>query len=221
LLQAGGSLPVWGDDPALTPAELGTPGSLQINVVWAKVPTVGAVPVAGKSVVVRLIDNRNRPFETILKRPASGASSSYVLFSNVTMGPAKVLVFAFPADDATGEVQARSAFTQEIQASTKVTKAVSLENAVASLAVSPPTGTPLKVGQKGAWKVVALDVSGTPVVVAASSWLWSVPKTDVMASVAAGDTLTVTGLKPGAAVATVTDLESKKTSSVVILVLGK
>jgi hypothetical protein len=146
----------------------------------------------------------------LLVRPTNGNGDLPTSTTAVDLpqGGLSVVAQAFPSSDGTGTPDASADTTAQIVAGKTTKVKLSLGSTIARVAILPETvqltGNPVTIN------ATAFDGQGN--VVLTNSWTWANSDSKVLHLVPAGANATVTALKAGSSVVTITETESGKSA---------
>ncbi|MHB9026523.1 MAG: Ig-like domain-containing protein [Armatimonadota bacterium] len=203
LAGCGGGLPA--DPPPATGV------TVRLTISWPVRSRL--IPLATSSIEVVATGENGFTASQVGNRPAEGGPS-IVQLTALPYGPMTFTVNAYPEADAAGTALAAGVTSVVLSTQLEFIDIV-LSSTITSVTITPATGLTVGLGQTLPLTATFRDEGGNMVLVTPSQITWSAEPSTVAGVDNAG---VVTGIAPGEATITVTDLESGVSGSVTIQV---
>jgi len=189
-------------------------GRAKISVHWPARPSAGTagsrlIPASANSIRVSFLNGTTEVKNALLVRPEDSSLPTSTTLVDLPQGNLSVVAQAFPASDGTGTTQARGDTVAQIVAGQSTTVNLTLGTTIDHVAILPETvqltGNPVPI------TATAFDSQGN--VVLTNSWTWANSDSTVLHLVASGANATITALKQGASIVTITETESGRSTA--------
>lgn len=197
-------------ETAATPTVTG--GRSTFTVVWPDESRL--VPAAANSVRVEFLLNGGVIAEGLLVRPTGGGRAT-TTFNSLPVRTLLVRATAFPTSNGMGIAQATGSMSVTIRNGEVIPVTVTMASTIVQLEVTPVPPT-ITVGQSLQLSVTAKDSAGNIVLTAPSKMEWS----SSHPAVSVDNSGVIQGIAGGTATITVKELESGKSVSVPVTVVG-
>lgn len=204
-----------GGASSVSPGTASRTGRARFTIQW---PTRSRlIPTAANSIRIRVSQDATLIAERTLPRPTEGGTVN-TTFNDIPEGQCRVNATAYPQADGTGIGQATAEAPINVQPGQVSDIRLTMESAITRLEVTPALSW---VGEGGTIPLTATAKDATDAIVLTSALQWSSDNPTVATVTGAGVVTTVAGAAKKAAIITVTETESGKSTMATVNVISQ